>query len=126
MEFLEGLLPFIAAAVSVATGNIYAGLWYPIIIALVTFCHRYAFCPGDQGSGHSGLEKKNILGCRRSRRCASEIRFRLFTSTRDPLTCPAVGVRRVPPELLPLLTPLFRKKLGGGEFCRTTLWVQFV
>jgi hypothetical protein len=23
--------------VSVATGNIYAGLWYPIIVALVTF-----------------------------------------------------------------------------------------
>jgi len=32
-----GLLPFIAASVSVATGNIYAGLWYPIIVALVTF-----------------------------------------------------------------------------------------
>jgi MFS family permease len=32
-----GLLPFIAAAVSVATGNIYAGLWYPIIVALITF-----------------------------------------------------------------------------------------
>lgn len=32
-----GLLPFIAASVSVATGNIYAGLWYPIIVALMTF-----------------------------------------------------------------------------------------
>jgi hypothetical protein len=32
-----GLLPFIAASVSVATGNIYAGLWYPIIVALATF-----------------------------------------------------------------------------------------
>jgi MFS family permease len=32
-----GLLPFIAAAVSVATGNLYAGLWYPIIVALATF-----------------------------------------------------------------------------------------
>jgi MFS family permease len=32
-----GLLPFIAASVSVATGNIYAGLWYPIIVALITF-----------------------------------------------------------------------------------------
>ncbi|MBV8351110.1 MAG: MFS transporter, partial [Verrucomicrobia bacterium] len=32
-----GLLPFIAAAVSVATGNIYSGLWYPIIVASVTF-----------------------------------------------------------------------------------------
>jgi hypothetical protein len=35
-----GFLPFIAAAVSVATENIYAGLWYPIVVALaklVTF-----------------------------------------------------------------------------------------
>lgn len=32
-----GLLPFIAAALSVSTGNIYAGLWYPIIVALATF-----------------------------------------------------------------------------------------
>jgi MFS family permease len=32
-----GLLPLIAASVSVATGNIYAGLWYPIILALITF-----------------------------------------------------------------------------------------
>jgi MFS family permease len=32
-----GLLPFIAASVSVATGNIYAGLWYPITVALATF-----------------------------------------------------------------------------------------
>jgi MFS family permease len=40
-----GLLPFIAAAVSVATGNIYAGLWYPIIIALVTFVIGMLFVP---------------------------------------------------------------------------------
>jgi len=32
-----GLVPFIAAAISVATGNIYAGLWYPIVVALATF-----------------------------------------------------------------------------------------
>jgi MFS family permease len=32
-----GLLPFIAAAISVTTGNIYAGLWYPIIVAAATF-----------------------------------------------------------------------------------------
>ena len=31
-----GLLPFIAASVTVATGSIYAGLWYPILVALVT------------------------------------------------------------------------------------------
>jgi MFS family permease len=32
-----GLLPFIASAVTVATGNIYAGLIYPITIATITF-----------------------------------------------------------------------------------------
>jgi MFS family permease len=40
-----GLLPFIAAAVSVSTGNIYAGLWYPIIIASVTFIVGMLFLP---------------------------------------------------------------------------------
>jgi MFS family permease len=40
-----GLLPLIAASVSVATGNIYAGLWYPIIVALVTFVIGMLFLP---------------------------------------------------------------------------------
>jgi MFS family permease len=40
-----GLLPFIAGSVSVATGNIYAGLWYPIIVALVTFVIGMLFVP---------------------------------------------------------------------------------
>jgi Sugar (and other) transporter len=40
-----GLLPLIAASVSVATGNIYAGLWYPIIVALVTFVIGMLFVP---------------------------------------------------------------------------------
>jgi MFS family permease len=40
-----GLLPFIAAAVSIGTGNIYAGLWYPIIVALVTFVIGMLFVP---------------------------------------------------------------------------------
>jgi sugar phosphate permease len=32
-----GLVPFIATSVVAATGNIYAGLAYPIVIALMTF-----------------------------------------------------------------------------------------
>ena len=40
-----GLLPLIAASVSVATGNIYAGLWYPIIVALITFVIGMLFVP---------------------------------------------------------------------------------
>lgn len=31
-----GFLPLIAASITVATGNIYAGLWYPIAVALMT------------------------------------------------------------------------------------------
>lgn len=31
-----GLLPFLATAFVAATGNIYAGLWYPIIVAVMT------------------------------------------------------------------------------------------
>ena len=32
-----GFLPLIAASITVSTGNIYAGLWYPIAVALITF-----------------------------------------------------------------------------------------
>jgi MFS family permease len=31
-----GFLPLIAASITVATGNIYAGLWYPIAVAIMT------------------------------------------------------------------------------------------
>jgi MFS family permease len=32
-----GFLPFIVLAITTATGNFYAGLWYPIAVALMTF-----------------------------------------------------------------------------------------
>jgi ATP/ADP translocase len=32
-----GLVPFIGTAAVVATGNRYAGLWYPMIVAAITF-----------------------------------------------------------------------------------------
>lgn len=32
-----GLLPLVATALAAATGNIYNGLWYPVIVALMTF-----------------------------------------------------------------------------------------
>src|SRR5215203_4991688 len=31
-----GMLPLLATAMVAARGNIYAGLWYPIIVALIT------------------------------------------------------------------------------------------
>jgi len=40
-----GLLPFIATGISIATGNIYAGLWYPIGIALLTLIVGTLFLP---------------------------------------------------------------------------------
>jgi MFS family permease len=35
--YFGGFLPLIATAVVASTGNIYAGLWFPIIVALATF-----------------------------------------------------------------------------------------
>ncbi|HEX3446468.1 MAG TPA: hypothetical protein VHS80_17270, partial [Chthoniobacterales bacterium] len=32
-----GFLPLIVGAITAATGNFYAGLWYPIAVALMTF-----------------------------------------------------------------------------------------
>jgi len=32
-----GMLPLLATAIVAAAGNIYSGLWYPIIVALMTF-----------------------------------------------------------------------------------------
>jgi MFS family permease len=40
-----GLLPPIAVALVAATGNIYAGLWYPIVIAAMTFVVGVIFLP---------------------------------------------------------------------------------
>src|ERR1700729_28420 len=40
-----GLLPPIAVALVAATGNIYAGLWYPIVIAAMTFIVGLIFIP---------------------------------------------------------------------------------
>jgi MFS family permease len=40
-----GLLPPIAVAIVAATGNIYAGLWYPVIIAAMTFVIGLIFIP---------------------------------------------------------------------------------
>jgi hypothetical protein len=31
-----GFLPFLAVAIAAARGNIYAGLWYPIVFALMS------------------------------------------------------------------------------------------
>jgi hypothetical protein len=35
--FFGGMLPLLATAVVASTGNIYNGLWYPIVVAAMTF-----------------------------------------------------------------------------------------
>ena len=40
-----GFLPATAFAISASTGNIYSGLWYPIVIAAMTFVIGLIFMP---------------------------------------------------------------------------------
>ena len=40
-----GLLPPIAFGIVTATGNIYAGIWYPVIVAGITFVIAVFFLP---------------------------------------------------------------------------------
>ncbi|GHC53826.1 MFS transporter [Gemmobacter tilapiae] len=49
-----GLLPATAFAISAQTGNIYSGLWYAIVVALMTVVIGAIFVPG-------GTHKKNIF-----------------------------------------------------------------
>ncbi len=47
-----GFLPATAFAIVAAKGNIYSGLWYPIVVALITLRDRHAVRQGDQGLGY--------------------------------------------------------------------------
>ena len=49
-----GLMPATAFAISAQTGSVYGGLWYPIVIALVTVFIGLIFVPG-------GTHKKDIF-----------------------------------------------------------------
>ena len=40
-----GLLPLLATAIVAKSGNMYSGLWYPIIVALMTFVVGFFFVP---------------------------------------------------------------------------------
>jgi hypothetical protein len=40
-----GMLPLLATAIMAASGNIYAGLWYPIGVALLSFVIGALFLP---------------------------------------------------------------------------------
>ena len=47
-----GLLPATAFAIVASTGDIYAGLWYPIIFASITVGRRLLLPAGNQGRRH--------------------------------------------------------------------------
>ena len=47
-----GFLPATAFAIVAAKGNIYSGLWYPIVIALATFVIGLLFVRETQGLGY--------------------------------------------------------------------------
>ena len=55
-----GLMPATAFAISAQTGNIYAGLWYAIVVALMTVVIGTLFVPG-------GTHKKDIFADDQSR-----------------------------------------------------------
>ena len=40
-----GFLPTVAFAIVAATGNIYSGLWYPLLLSLLTFVVGVIFLP---------------------------------------------------------------------------------
>ena len=42
---LGGFLPFVASALVIYFGNIYAGLWYPVVISLATAAVGLIFLP---------------------------------------------------------------------------------
>ncbi|WP_395061637.1 MFS transporter [Paraburkholderia silvatlantica] len=40
-----GMLPFVVSAMAVANGNVYFGLWYPIVVAVISFIVGVIFVP---------------------------------------------------------------------------------
>ena len=50
-----GMLPLTAAALVAANGNIYAGLWYPVIVAAVTFVLGTLFIRETRGQDLDAL-----------------------------------------------------------------------
>ena len=56
-----GFLPPTAFAIVAATGNIYSGLWYPIVIAAMTFVIGLLFVPRDEGPRHLHLRGREAL-----------------------------------------------------------------
>ena len=56
-----GFLPPTAFAIVAATGNIFSGLWYPIVVALMTFVIGLLLRAGDEGPRHLHLRGREAL-----------------------------------------------------------------
>jgi hypothetical protein len=58
-----GMLPLLATAIVAATGNIYNGLWYPIIVALMTVIVGVVFLRDTKGvdiTSSSGVDAQTV------------------------------------------------------------------
>ncbi|WNJ88000.1 hypothetical protein RMR04_00180 (plasmid) [Bosea sp. 685] len=47
--WIGGFAPFVATAVVIATGNIFGGLWYTVVVAALTAVIRAFFLPETRG-----------------------------------------------------------------------------
>ena len=59
-----GMLPLLATAIVAATGDIYAGLWYPIGVALMTLVIGLIFLKDTRGVDITSGSGVNIQGSR--------------------------------------------------------------
>ena len=63
-----GMLPLTATAMVAATGDIYYGLWYPIVVAVMTLVIGSHLPARDQGSRHPHLRARLGEGKQRRQR----------------------------------------------------------
>ncbi len=99
-----GFLPTISFAMVAATGDIYYGLWYPIVIALMTAVHRHcSSCPRPRTATSTtrlaGWPASNIRPRHSSRsELCPAAPYRLPSRVKDPgrarAACPAPSFHR--------------------------------
>ena len=91
-----GLLPATAFAIVASTGDIYAGLWYPIVFALITAVVGFLFVPETKDVD---ITKAHLIPRepipKRSGRAAMRGRFacRVPQSDRSPTNCSTISRR---------------------------------
>ena len=99
-----GFLPTIAFAMVAATGNIYYGLWYPIVIAADDLRDRQLFLPRNQGRRHPRLtkhhRKKKKPAIRRAFFVGSLVRWRKSHHRTCPSPITAMGRCRLSQHIL--------------------------